>query len=446
MNTVNAKWLALVALIVGFTGYASPAWADCWAAAGYGGATGPSGQYVGSRDIGTISTAPTTYSTTFVGVSGSQCFIVDPNVPGSNILTYYFQVNGTDYMAQIDVSFTPPADAYVEPKYAILGVFYAPPCGNSGNLVQYGTSYISSTDTSISQSFSTSITATASDSGSIIKGFSYEWSLTGNWTSTSTSGTDIKTSTTTSENYSVPGCTTAPDGVNHEYDRIAIWLNPMVPYYYDSTTAAVYVADLAVDTRDPASETGAPDVVSLTVSQLQALEAGDTSGIAPGTLSSLSRSWDTTWNGPGTPGLQSTDYASILAADPFAADPTLDPDTMSRFTPVTGVSFPYAPQSPPTHTTYTVSTSSTTTAVSGVEDSHSVTAETGGKFGNFGLKVSYQWTWENKWNTSNTTGTTQNATVTVYTPSTTDSPPYTGPVTLLPYLDNVYGTYVLFPE
>ena len=41
---------------------------------------------------------------------------------------------------------------------------------------------------------------------------------------------------------------------------------------------------------------------------------------------------------------------------------------------------------------------------------------------------------------------TNNAMVTVYTPSTTDSPPYTRPVTLLPYLDNVYGTYVLFPE
>ena len=119
---------------------------------------------------------------------------------------------------------------------------------------------------------------------------------------------------------------------------------------------------------------------------------------------------------------------------------------MSRFTPVTGVSFPYAPQSPPTHTTYQVSTSSTTTAVSGVEDTHSVTAQTGGTYYGFGLKVNYQWTWDNKWNTSSSTGSTQNATVTVYAPSTTDSPPYTGPVTLLPYLDNVYGTYVLFPE
>lgn len=444
MNTAIAKSLALVTLIVSLT--ASPAWANCWAAAGYGGSSGPSGQYVGSRDAGTISTAPTTYTTSFVGVSGSQCFIVDPNAPGSTLLTYFFQVNGTNYMTQISVTFTPPANAYAEPKYAILGVFYAPPCGNSGNMVQYGTSYTDSTDTSISDSFTSSITATASYSSSITQEFSFEASLSGNWSSTTTTGTDVKTSTTTDENYSVPGCTSAPDGVNHDYDRISVWLNPITPYYYDSTTAAVYLAKLAVDTRDPASETDAPDVVSLTVSQLKQLQAGNTSGIAPGTLTSLSRSWDTTWNGPGTAGLQSADYGDILSADPFASNPTLDPDTMPRFTPVTGVTFPYAPQNPPTHTTYQVSTSSTTTASSGVEDKHSVTAETGGSYYGVGLKVNYQWTWDYKWNTSSSTGSTQNAMVTVYTPSTTDSPPYAGPVTLLPYLDNVYGTYVLFPE
>ena len=54
-----------------------------------------------------------------------------------------------------------------------------------------------------------------------------------------------------------------------------------------------------------------------------------------------------------------------------------------------------------------------------------------------GLTANDQGTWENQWNTSSSTGPTQNATVAVYTPSTTDSPLDTGRVTLLPYLDNV---------
>lgn len=398
-------------------------------------------------NLGTVTTSPDNVCEPIVIGSNyaDECYTLNFSAAGSfSIIEPNREVGAIPVQVIFNGTYAPPPpNAYVHPKYSVVGVFYAPPCGTSKNAVQYGTQYNNSTDASVTDSYGVATTVTASYGYKSAAGNGFSASLAYGWASTTTTGTDLKVSTTTAESYSVPGCTSLPDGVNHNYDVIWVWLNPSIPYYYNNTTTAVYVRGLAYDSRDPASATGAPDVVPLTVAQLKTLAAGQTTGIASGTLNELKRSWNNTWNAAGTAALNAADYSDILKSDPFASNSTLNPSTLPRFTPVKGVSFLYSPQPVSTSESYQVSTSSTTTASSSVEDKHTVTAETGGQYMGFGLKVNTSWTWDYKWNTSISTATTQNAMITVNTPVSSDG--YTGPVVLLPYLDNVYGTYVLYP-
>jgi hypothetical protein len=323
---------------------------------------------------------------------------------------------------------------FVRGKYQVTSVYYAPP-GSRSNVV-YGSSFAAGTTTSLSNSFN--VATAVSVATSSLFGDAGGVTTTAGWSSGSTSSSSTALTTTAGENLTIPGPASSKNGIDHTQDIIWIWLNPSIKVtVFPGTAVPIRISAVAWDGTDPDEM----DVYPISVADLQSLAAG----VVPVNIdiTRLNRGWSATG------ALTTADYTSILAADPFVANPQLDPsaDGTHRFDAV-GQTINYTPAgsgAQPIVTAYTSSYQTTTTAGMTATDSHSVGLSFSGtipwsEFVQSKLSITTTWTWANTWGSLLTNTSTQSANFSITSPLLTDG--YTGPTAITVWKDNVYGTFM----
>jgi hypothetical protein len=367
--------------------------------------------------------------------------------PGTWSASTSFKQCGAAYSGRTFITFTGNLGTagYVRPKYKIVGLFYAPP--GSRSTVAYSYGFMAGSGTMISSMFGTDVSVSSSgDFGLDIFGifqagatetFSYGWNQQQN-SSTTFSVMNTETFGTT-----WPGPLSSGVGVDHDFDTVAIWINPEVSVAV-FVNGVVQVNGFAFDPRDPAKNV---DIVYLTIGQLKGTQA-----IKSNTQMALDRSWDTSLGA-----ITSADFPNIAAVDPFYKNPTFNPntDTSGRYVFPNGIDqdASYEPEPPGAGSTYTIYTSVYTkngNQTTGGSTKYSVGYSIDGTLSlsffasAFGkLHVSTTVTYTDTWSSSVTSGTSQSANFTIYRPLATDN--YKGPINMQIWKDNVYGTFMFYP-
>jgi hypothetical protein len=192
----------------------------------------------------------------------SYDFSVLPN--GACTVTFSPELNGNAYVS-VD-SCSPGTQGFINPKYVVVGVTYAPP--GSSSYVQYtGTNSVGNT-TTISSSFSNDVGFSVSVQNTVgIQGWGPTGTVNGTSSTDYTQGSSNSTTTTlsklTSLSYKTSGTGNAFSPMDSDYDMIWLWLNPVVLLTYtpatSGTTAGIQWNGYGYDTNDP-SGTQQPDV------------------------------------------------------------------------------------------------------------------------------------------------------------------------------------------
>jgi len=258
--------------------------------------------------------------------------------------------------------------------------------------------------------------------------------------------------------------------VDHNYDIIWLWLNPVSIFTFDSqNNSQVYWNGYGFDMADqPAME-----IYPMYVGYLN----GAFGPITQQDANRLARSWATNQTFPSGqgPGLTTTDYQTILQADPFTNSsytfslaPGVSPITSAdgRFTLSGGVnnsaqSFLYvqpAPGQSPITQSYTNTYTSASTLGQSSKAESSVTygldVAFGGSpfFGSLSTHIMNQdtYTTTTETSTSITNSTSQADALSITGPACNATtapcvPAYTGPSEFNVYQDNLYGTFLFVP-
>lgn len=355
-----------------------------------------------------------------------------------------------------------PESGFVEPKYVVLTVTYAPP--GSASSVMYSNSTMLGTSSMISSSFTNGVNVTAS----ITTGFSFFGLFGSHITTTSSAQLSQETDTsssvavneTTNMSTTVRGPASSAVGLDHDEDIIWVWLNPAIGLNIDSTGTNFTWTGYAFDQNDPA---GTTDIIGIPVKFLNG-HAPMPSNIAD----VLARRWaprtlctsaDPACGVDGTkdPGLDATDLAAILRADPFS-NPSYVINIPSggsctadgRFCRTTNPNLQYSPPPPggqPTTQAFSIQHQATATQGQGATDTRAVSIGTQGDIsGSFfvhlgaKLNVADTLTFTNKWNAMSSNQVGQTASATITGPTSADN--YTGPVEFDIFQDNIYGTFM----
>jgi hypothetical protein len=242
---------------------------------------------------------------------------------------------------------------YVNPKYIVVGVIYAPP-GHLSNVDYASSDLVSSTVTTKTSYTSGYTEGTTVMSSSHIEPFkggtidsSSKSSTSYSQSTTTTDSTSVTVQKTTSTSLTVPGPVCDYCGVDHDYDLIGIWLNA-VQLFTLTNNGVVQPNGYGFSTYDQPGL----DVYYVYVGELN----GDLP-VRSSTTGAFARSWAGSNNGfqypPGQgPALTAQDKQSILKMDPYwnctyksAINDTADcaePPSTTRFTQTTNVNFPYA--------------------------------------------------------------------------------------------------------
>ena len=300
----------------------------------------------------------------------------------------------------------------VRPLYQVLTVIYAPPGtkgGNSKSFVDYDSSSAAGTTTSTGNWFKAGGALEVTVRAPAVLGVNSNFTFSS--TSTTSSSVEIKKS----QSYEIKLLAPDTDGIDHDQDVFYLWLNPLLNLTFDPSGNIQW--SMGVD--------GAFMIT-------QDVTAGELKN--PATMRTAVKQTLTQY------GLTESDYAQILATNPFAtAAAALDPD---RFV-ATGT----IPYEPPQHATDPIalqqginlsnSVMSTETHSSQVDIAVSVKVS-GGITGllNLGATGSFQWT-----NTSSSGGislSSSAATASIAGPSFG----YTGPTSVLVYWDTVFNTFM----
>jgi hypothetical protein len=302
------------------------------------------------------------------------------------------------------------------PKYQILNVMYAPAGGGQGD-ADYQTGSTFGTTNSTSSTWVEGTTLSFSNGGGAGDFAAGDLNLSFSSTSTNGSGDsfDVKETTTADLNINRD----AGDGVNHEFDRIYLLLNPQV--------------NVAVNPIDTTQLTQQMTVRDGQNAKIQFVTVGQLHGTQPinqGLANDLA-----------SVGITSADYQTMLNADPFSAS---TPD-FSRF--VFLDQFPYEPVTSqtqlPTNTVFSVSSVSTAVHSSTASQAYSVSASLAGSSDFLGLmkvklKLQFTFSYTHSNSSAQTTANTVSAKVTIPQPSFT----YEGPVQVVVYLDTIYNTFM----
>jgi hypothetical protein len=340
---------------------------------------------------------------------------------------------------------------WIHPKYQIVGLTYAPPGSKSS--ATYASGFLNGTSVNTTASYSSGVTNKVSVSlgatAGVVSGKGTVSESTG-WTQDEDSTNSVGITQQEATGLVVPGPASSGVGVDHDFDTVYVWLNPMSFVEFGANNVAVQ-AGLGYDARD--TITGM-DVVTITIGQLKG-----TQPIDAGLQDRLNRTWDSSEGG-----LTGTDYIDIANADPFFLNPAFNPntDTSHRFElPLTGspaeptdLIFNYIPVPPggqPTSQTFTSSYTSTSTAGQTSKDSHTTTyvvdaTASAAFFATASVEFSSTstYSYSNQWSSMVTNGTSQTMNFTIVPPLSTDN--YTGPTAIQVWKDNVYGTFVFYPE
>lgn len=361
-----------------------------------------------------------------------------------------FFCDGTQRQRQLFVTFTGNLGSagYTRPKWQVLGLTYAPPGMHS--TATYSTGFLNGSSESVSQSFQNTLSIKVTAEGTALNpggvGGGGGGSNSAGWTQESDSSSSVSIQDQDSSGLIVPGPVSSAAGIDHGYDVVYVWLNPELQFVV-FPASEVDFAGFAYDQRD--TVTGM-DVVPLTVGQLRGTQT-----IPSDLQDRLNRTWDTSLGA-----LNAADFAAIVDADPFANSPAFNPntDTSGRFElpEINGepqnLIFNYIPAAEgeqPSTSTYTSLYNSTSTTGQGGKRSFtlgfsidgSVTYSTAFKAT---LTVSDDMTWSNQWSQAITAGSMQTANFSIVGPTFTDG--YTGPTAMQVWKDNIYGTFMFYPE
>ena len=130
------------------------------------------------------------------------------------------------------------AQGYVNPKYLTMGVTYAPPGGSASSVSYQTTNVVGNTSTN-TDSFENSVSVTASTSagGSLFGFISGKVTTTqsSGWTQKTTTSNEVTISKTSSITFKTPGVPTVYSPVDHDYDIIWLWLNPVAVFTLPNT-------------------------------------------------------------------------------------------------------------------------------------------------------------------------------------------------------------------
>lgn len=422
----------------------------------------------------------------YIEVATSE-FVIGPGgqrykVPcGANVTTsldtistdgrYHLQATGATGTATLE-----GVTGFVNPKYVVVGVTYAPP--GPGSNVTYTNSTLVGTTTATTSSFQNDLGVSVSVSGGI-----GVWTIIGgagvkltasdstDYIQGSNSSSTVTMSKQTGVSYKTNGTGNAFSPVNHDYDTIWLWLNPLMIYTVFPGTTNVQWNGYGYDPKDPSGTKGL-DVFGVQVGYLNGHFGAD-----PSIATILARGWVTT-NEPGMiwpagqgPGLTSTDIAGILAADPFTSPsytlPSLLPSTTAdgRFTQEAYPPNPveYAQAGPGNGgglttgynavyvNTKSVAQGTTTTFKQAVGTELNFSGGTWFNTWTLDIKTTDTLTWTNTWlNTLTTTNTLTDALSVTGPGCPQTSPPcvpaYAGPGQFVAFQDNQYGTFMFYPS
>lgn len=365
----------------------------------------------------------------------------------------YYSGNGTSYTFAMNVSGAGVDFLFVNPKYVIVGVEYAPP--GTSSTVTYADNSVSGNTTSMLSSFSNQSmqTFSTSVSGGKIPGFKVtETATTSNsYTEGTSSSSSVAISQTIGSSTGLQGQTVALD---HDWDYIFVWLNPIVRYTVGPTSTQVTWEGYGYDLNDTQAY---PDMEVIGI-PLGCLDGhfGWSSPHCENITPRLARTWAGK-NVDGTgPGLTSADLANIEKADPFHTTYTLTfapgsyTTTDGRFTACnnTGCSQTIDYEQG-IHQTYYQGYSTTVTGSETASYIYSTTYSVESEFEAGAATVDFKadlknsttltWTYEFTQATNHSNG--QTATLSIVGPSSG----YTGPPEFVVYQDNLYGTFMFYP-
>lgn len=437
----------------------------------------------------------TSIAGSFTLISGSPGRLSQSNCPANGVIVnqptvplleqqyeIYVYPQGTGLNA-MSAAYVPGTFGYINPKYVVSTVLYAPP-GSKSTAVYTNSSTVSST-TSVSQTFTSSATESVSTSTGLLgTGISSVTSwLNGKQTSNSSntesqssqSSNSVTLTMSTSNGVTVAGPSSDYVGVDHDWDMIKVWINPVLLFTVYNTTLSGETKVAWWGYGSSALDPTAPvDIWGIPVGCLNG-DFPQTQSPCSAPLQQFQRTWAVNENWPSGqgPGLTQADLNNILAADPWGKCTPSDPVGASACpnysTP--GFLFPNFGLSDQTNVQYTqlstpvsygvtttnsqVESSSLTTTYSqtyGVEDS--LTAF-------FGLlsattTESQTLTWSNAWNTSLSKTNTNTGTANITPPACVGSPcnPSYPPSSLTfgtatsfdIFIDNRFGTFAFLPS
>ncbi|MDP9008954.1 MAG: hypothetical protein M3N91_09670 [Pseudomonadota bacterium] len=316
--------------------------------------------------------------------------------------------------------------------------------------VTYSSGFLNGTSVSTNQSFVNNVTLKVTNSGNFITPVGISGSASGSvsvgWSQETDSSSSLAIQNQDSSGLVVPGPVSSAAGVDHNYDIVYVWINPELSYTV-FPGSEVDFAGVAYDQRD--TVTGM-DVVPLTIGQLNGAQT-----IPSDLQARIGRTWDTVLGG-----LTPTDFAAIMAVDPFVKNPSFNPntDTSGRFE-FPGVNnsprdliinyIPAAAGEQPSTSTYTSLYNSTSTIGQGAKSTFTLGISFDGSVSFVNavkteISVSNTMTTTNQWSHAVGGGTSQTANFSIVGPASTDN--YSGPTALQVWKDNIYGTFMFFPE
>jgi hypothetical protein len=389
------------------------------------------------------------------------------------------------YHKVYDINITEPVHTtgFINPKYVVVGVTYAPP-GSSSSVTYANTTMVGNTtniSTSFTQDTGFSVEVTTGikvPAGKILNGgVNLTFSQSQDYTQGSSTSVTNTISKATTIAYTTPGTPTFSP-VNSDYDFIWLWLNPELLMTYvpvnGATPASLNLNGYAFDPTDPVSGqpqpgvpyVGGPDILQVQVGCLTGhFSCPSTLVITNGVVTSgtLARSWaagEYVWPTGDGPGLTTQDIANILTFDPLVPSNNYTllsslPSTTSdgRFTKDTF---------PPNPVQYAVggateafslvqmnSQSVASGATNVIKQTFGVSAQFSNGFlgivdSTTTIKELNTLTWNySRLDTLNTSKTLTNQ-LSVKGPP--DPPPtYAGPTQFIAYQDNIFGTFAFVP-
>jgi hypothetical protein len=368
---------------------------------------------------------------------------------------------------------------YVNPRFLVVGVTYAPPGPSANTFVNYTKSTFVGSTVSLSKSFMGSNTQSVSltygfniplvASAKISNTFATTASVTTKSTSTVTSSVQVSSGEETfgTGNYFAP--------VNHDYDKIWVWLNPTALFTIHAGVPLPVWSGYGADSTDQ----NGLDIVPIALGYLN----GDFGAIPPDIQTSINRAWASKQVFPPGqgPALTQADFAQIASADPFSvstygvneigSNPPSPSTPDQRFAVTTcnnGNSFSYLQADP--STTATIFTCGLTytnlsTQEQAISTSYSQTFSVDNSFSGSGffssfsaeLKTSNTLTWTTDAQSSITASTTSTGNLSVQGPPCNNVMPGVGPCVpvydangnqptqFVVYQDNMFGTFMFAP-